>query len=114
MLGQALAGRREDAVIATKFGYTFDAGSRTVTGEDASPDYIRRACRASLRRLGTDWIDLYQLHLGDLPAAQAEEAAATLEELADRGADPGVRVEHRRPRPGGPVRPRPALRGRPA
>ena len=85
VLGQALAGRREDVVIATKFGYTFDSVSRTVTGEDASPDYIRRACRASLRRLGVDWIDLYQLHLGDLPAAQAEEAAATLEELADQG-----------------------------
>jgi len=85
VLGRALAGRREDAVIATKFGYTFDAASRTVTGEDASPNYIRRACRASLRRLGADWIDLYQLHLGDLPAARADEAAATLEELADQG-----------------------------
>src|ERR1700678_1852422 len=85
VLGRALAGRREDAVIATKFGYTFDAGSRTVTGEDASPDYIRRACRASLRRLGTDWIDLYQLHLGDLPAARGQEVAGTLEELADQG-----------------------------
>jgi aryl-alcohol dehydrogenase-like predicted oxidoreductase len=65
VLGRALAGHRNEVVIATKFGYTFDAGQRAITGEDASPDYIRRACRASLRRLGTDRIDLYHLHLGD-------------------------------------------------
>jgi aryl-alcohol dehydrogenase-like predicted oxidoreductase len=85
VLGKALAGRRDEAVIATKFGYTFDAGQRAITGQDASPGYIRQACRASLRRLGTERIDLYQLHVGDLPAGQAEEAAATLEELADEG-----------------------------
>src|SRR5262249_19571750 len=56
-----------------------------LTGEDASPGYIRRACRASLRRLGTDRIDLYQLHLGELPAAQAQEVAGTLEELVADG-----------------------------
>ena len=72
-------------VIATKFGYTFDAGQRAIIGEDASPGYIRRACRASLQRLGTDRIDLYQLHLGELPAGQAQEVAATLEELVADG-----------------------------
>ena len=85
VLGRALAGRRDEVVIATKFGYTFDVGRGAITGEDASRDYIRRACRASLRRLGTDRIDLYQLHLGDLPAAQAQEVAAILEELATDG-----------------------------
>jgi aryl-alcohol dehydrogenase-like predicted oxidoreductase len=85
VLGQALASRRDEAVIATKFGYTFDAEQRAITGEDASPDYIGRACRASLRRLGTDRIDLYQLHLGDLPAAQAREVAGTLEDLVADG-----------------------------
>jgi aryl-alcohol dehydrogenase-like predicted oxidoreductase len=85
VLGKALAGQRDEAVIATKFGYTFDAGQRAITGQDSSPGYIRGACRASLRRLGTDRIDLYQLHLGDMPAGQADEVIATLEELADEG-----------------------------
>jgi aryl-alcohol dehydrogenase-like predicted oxidoreductase len=85
VLGRALAGRRDEVVIATKFGYTFDAAQRAITGEDASPAYIRRACRASLRRLGTDRIDLYQLHVGDLPAGQAPEVAGTLEELVAEG-----------------------------
>ncbi len=69
VLGRALAGHRDEVVIATKFGYTFDAGRRVIAGEDTSPGYIRRACQASLRRLGTDRIDLYQLHVGDLPPA---------------------------------------------
>jgi aryl-alcohol dehydrogenase-like predicted oxidoreductase len=85
VLGRALSGRRDDVVIATKFGYTFDTDQRAITGEDASPDYIRRACRASLRRLGTDRIDLYQLHLGELPEAQAQEVAGTLDELVAGG-----------------------------
>jgi aryl-alcohol dehydrogenase-like predicted oxidoreductase len=85
VLGRALAGHRDEVVIATKFGYTFDTGQRAITGQDASPGYIRRACRASLQRLGTDRIDLYQLHIGNLPAAQAREVAGTLEELVTDG-----------------------------
>jgi aryl-alcohol dehydrogenase-like predicted oxidoreductase len=85
VLGRALAGRRDEVVIATKFGYTFDAQQRAITGEDASPGYIHRACRASLRRLGTDRIDLYQLHLGELPATQAQEVAGTLGDLQADG-----------------------------
>jgi aryl-alcohol dehydrogenase-like predicted oxidoreductase len=85
VLGRALAGHRDGVVIATKFGFTFDPDQRAITGQDATAAYIRRACRASLRRLGTDWIDLYQLHLGDLPAAQAQEMAGTLEELVAGG-----------------------------
>jgi aryl-alcohol dehydrogenase-like predicted oxidoreductase len=85
VLGRALAGRRDEVVIATKFGYTFDAGQQAITGEDASPGYIRQACRASLRRLATDRIDLYQLHLGDLPLTRAQDAASTLDELVADG-----------------------------
>lgn len=85
VLGRALAGHRDEAVIATKFGYTFDVGQRAVTGEDVSPEYIRQACRASLRRLGTDRIDLYQLHVGDLPSERAKGVTATLEELVAEG-----------------------------
>ena len=54
ILGRALAARRAQVVIATKFGNTFDEATRTGTGSDASPAYIRRACDASLRRLQTD------------------------------------------------------------
>jgi aryl-alcohol dehydrogenase-like predicted oxidoreductase len=85
VLGRALAGHRDEVVIATKFGYTFDRDQRAITGEDASPGYIRMACQASLQRLGTDRIDLYQLHVGGLPAARAREAVGALEELAADG-----------------------------
>ncbi|HEV2372789.1 MAG TPA: aldo/keto reductase [Streptosporangiaceae bacterium] len=85
VLGRALARHRDEVVIATKFGNTFDAGRKEITGEDASPGYIHQACRASLRRLGTDRIDLYQLHLGELPADQAAEAAGTLDGLVADG-----------------------------
>jgi aryl-alcohol dehydrogenase-like predicted oxidoreductase len=72
-------------VIATKFGNTFDAARRAMKGQDVSAAYIRRACEESLRRLGTDRIDLYQLHLGDLPITRAEEVTGTLEDLVADG-----------------------------
>jgi aryl-alcohol dehydrogenase-like predicted oxidoreductase len=75
VLGRALRGRRDDVVIATKFGYTYDESRRTITGTDVSAGYIRRACAASLVRLGTDYIDLYQLHVGDVEPAFADNAA---------------------------------------
>src|SRR5919202_3897434 len=81
VLGRALAGRRDDAVIVTKVGNLFDEQTRTSGGSDVSPAYIRRACDASLRRLGTDRIDLYQCHVGDLDAGVADEVADTLERL---------------------------------
>ncbi|HEV3268440.1 MAG TPA: aldo/keto reductase [Acidimicrobiales bacterium] len=59
-LGRALGTRRADVVIATKFGMPIDD-----THVGASPDYVRAACEDSLRRLGTDYIDLYQLHYPD-------------------------------------------------
>ena len=85
VLGRALKGRRDGLVIATKFGNTLDVASRQLTGTDVSPGYIRRACEASLRRLDTDRIDLYQLHVGDLPIADADRVAETLERLCDDG-----------------------------
>ncbi|SIR00059.1 aldo/keto reductase [Micromonospora avicenniae] len=85
ILGRALTGRRDEAVIATKWGYTFDEATRQATGEDASPGYLRRAVTDSLRRLGTDRIDLYQLHLADLPVPRAEALIGTLEELVTEG-----------------------------
>ncbi|QGN49429.1 aldo/keto reductase [Micromonospora sp. WMMD558] len=85
ILGRALAGRRDEAVVATKWGYTFDEAARQATGEDASPAYLRRAVTDSLRRLDTDRIDLYQLHLGDLPVPRAEALIGTLEDLVADG-----------------------------
>jgi len=61
ILGQALGKRRSDVAIATKFGRVFDASKRHILGNDASPEHIRQACEASLSRLNTDVIDLYQL-----------------------------------------------------
>jgi aryl-alcohol dehydrogenase-like predicted oxidoreductase len=85
VLARALGSDRDRVAIATKFGNTFEEGTGRMLGADASPAYIRRACEASLRRLRTDRIDLYQCHLGDLEPAAADEVAATLEQLRDDG-----------------------------
>lgn len=85
ILGRALESYRDQVVIATKFGNKFDEKSRQLTGEDVSPEYIRQACEASLRRLKTDYIDLYQLHLGSLPEEKAVAVREVLEELVNEG-----------------------------
>lgn len=85
ILGKALEGRREKVLIATKFGNTYDERTRQLMGTDDSPAYVHEACRASLRRLQTDWIDLYQLHLGSLPIEQAGPIADALDGLCDEG-----------------------------
>jgi aryl-alcohol dehydrogenase-like predicted oxidoreductase len=85
VLGRALSGRRDEVVIATKFGNTFDESTREITGEDASPEYVRSACEASLRRLGTDHIDLYQLHLSGYDPVEAVQVREALEELVTAG-----------------------------
>ena len=78
-LGRALAGRRDSVVIATKFGMKIDAGR-----EGARPDSVRRAADDSLRRLGTDRIDLYQLHQPD-PAVPIADTLGALEDLVRAG-----------------------------
>jgi aryl-alcohol dehydrogenase-like predicted oxidoreductase len=85
VLARALAGRRDEVVLATKFGNTFDPTARELTGTDVSDAYVRSACDASLERLGTDRIDLYQLHVGDLAADRVDDLLATLEALVDAG-----------------------------
>jgi aryl-alcohol dehydrogenase-like predicted oxidoreductase len=80
-LGRFLGERRKDVVLATKFGLPFD-GSATLRG--ASAHYIRIAVEASLRRLNTDWIDLYQLHRPD-PKTPIAETLAALNELIGQG-----------------------------
>ncbi len=85
VLGQALGTRRKDAVIATKFWNLFDEETRQITGGDASPAHIRQACEASLRRLNTDWLDLYQFHNGGYEPDLALEVRDTLEALVAEG-----------------------------
>ncbi|MEU4602732.1 aldo/keto reductase [Kribbella sp. NPDC023972] len=62
VLGKALAGMRDQVVIATKWGNTFDEATKVMHHQDTSAEYVHKAVRASLERLGTDYIDLYQLH----------------------------------------------------
>src|SRR6266545_2730198 len=85
VLARALAGRRQEVVIATKFGNIFDEATRHVTGAGASPEHIRQACEGSLRRLKTDYIDLYQFHLGDHPLEEEGPVRDTLEALVAEG-----------------------------
>jgi aryl-alcohol dehydrogenase-like predicted oxidoreductase len=84
LVGRAIAGRREEVVLATKFGLVRDPenpAARTVNGR---PDYVRRACDASLRRLGTDYIDLYYQHRVD-PQVPIEETVGAMAELVAAG-----------------------------
>jgi len=85
ILGRALRGRREEVVIATKFGHQFDESSKQVYGTNSSPDYIRAACAASLERLQTDYLDLYQLHFGLDDLDDAPRVRDTLETLVAEG-----------------------------
>ena len=85
VLSRALAGHRPQVVIATKFNSVFDENTRQVTGSDASPAGIRQACEDSLRRLNTDYIDLYQFHDNGYPADQAQPVRETLEGLVRAG-----------------------------
>jgi aryl-alcohol dehydrogenase-like predicted oxidoreductase len=85
VLSRALAGRRSQVVIATKFNALFDETTRQVTGADSSPEGIRKACDESLRRLNTDYIDLYQFHDNGFPAEKALPVRETLEALVKAG-----------------------------
>jgi aryl-alcohol dehydrogenase-like predicted oxidoreductase len=85
LIGQALAGRRDRVVIATKFGYIVNERTGRINRNDASPEAIRQSCEASLRRLNTDYIDLFQFHLGGYPIDQAGAVRDTLEQLVGEG-----------------------------
>jgi len=85
LLGEVLAGRREQVVLATKFGHqSYDMGYGPAAGAKGGRAYIRRAIEASLRRLRTDYIDLYQLHTPD-PVTPVAETLAALTELVTEG-----------------------------
>lgn len=81
LLGRALGGRRDQVVIATKFGMPMGP---TLQDRGGSRRYVRRAVEASLERLGTDYIDLYQLHQPD-PATPIDETLGVLDDLVREG-----------------------------
>jgi aryl-alcohol dehydrogenase-like predicted oxidoreductase len=83
LVGAALAPMRDDVVIATKFGFAFDDEGRQV-GVSSRPDHVRRAVDGSLRRLGTDSIDLLYQHRVD-PEVPIEEVAGVVKELIEAG-----------------------------
>ncbi|WP_189214346.1 aldo/keto reductase [Actinokineospora fastidiosa] len=85
VLGRALAGRRSEAVLATKFGHRIDESARLILDVAVEPEDVRASCEASMRRLGTDYLDLFQLHVGDLDPARADDVRDTLESLVAEG-----------------------------
>ena len=83
LVGQAIRDRRDDVVIATKFGNVRDEQGNNL-GIDGSPEYVRRACDASLQRLGVDHIDLYYQHRVDTKVP-IEETVGAMAELVTQG-----------------------------
>ena len=85
LMGEALRGRRDQVVLATKFGhFGRDLGYGATVGAKASRTYVRRAVEGSLQRLQTDWIDLYQLHTPD-PVTPIAETLDVLTDLVREG-----------------------------
>src|SRR3954447_20854348 len=84
LLGAALKGRRDQVVLATKFGMDMQGINGKDYGARGSRGYIVRAVEASLRRLGTDHIDLYQMHTPD-PATPIDETLSALNDLVRTG-----------------------------
>ena len=88
LLGKAFSGRREEVVIATKFGTIIHEKEKEVEFYQEHNNLlkkIRQDCESSLRRLQTDYIDLFQFHLGTYPFPEAEEVRQVLEELVSEG-----------------------------
>jgi aryl-alcohol dehydrogenase-like predicted oxidoreductase len=82
LLGKALQGRRQGAVVATKFGQTKDADGKQ--GVNGKPEYVMQACEASLKRLGIDVIDLYYQHRVD-PNTPIEDTVGAMKRLVEQG-----------------------------
>lgn len=85
LVGRALAGRRDEAVLATKFGFQWSGGNSTIpTVVNGAPEYARSALDASLQRLGVDHIDLWYLHRRD-PQVPIEETVGAMAEAVQAG-----------------------------
>ncbi|MGH3882655.1 MAG: aldo/keto reductase [Pseudonocardiaceae bacterium] len=84
LVGEAIAGRRDEVVLATKFGILVDPDTLRPAGVDGSPDYVRAAIDRSLSRLGVDHVDLYYQHRPD-PSVPVEETVGAMAELVAAG-----------------------------
>ncbi len=84
LVGKAIAGRRQKVCIATKFGIVRDPSEPNARGVNGRPEYVRKSCEGSLKRLGIDVIDLYYLHRVD-PATPIEETVGAMAELVREG-----------------------------
>jgi aryl-alcohol dehydrogenase-like predicted oxidoreductase len=84
LLGRALKGRRDEVVLATKFGFRFAGGKQVGSERDSRPEHIREAVEGSLRRLATDHIDLIYQHRID-PAVPIEDVAGAVGDLVKQG-----------------------------
>jgi len=84
LVGRAIADRRDEVVLATKFGIVRDPNDPSVRGVNGRPEYVHRACDASLRRLAVEHIDLYYQHRVD-PDVPIEETVGAMAELVDAG-----------------------------
>jgi aryl-alcohol dehydrogenase-like predicted oxidoreductase len=84
LVGRAIRDRRDDVVLATKFGIVRDPADKGFRGINGRPDYVKSACEASLRRLGVDTIDLYYQHRVD-PETPIEDTVGAMAELVKEG-----------------------------
>ena len=84
LVGRAIKGKRGQVVLATKFGIVRDPANPNVRGVNGKPEYVKKSCEASLRRLGVDYIDLYYQHRVD-PNTPIEETVGALAELVKAG-----------------------------
>src|SRR5712675_830361 len=84
LVGKTIKGKRDQVVLATKFGIVRDPKDPTVRGVSGKADYVRKSCEASLRRLGVETIDLYYQHRVD-PSTPIEETVGAMAELVREG-----------------------------
>jgi len=101
LVGRAIRDRRDQVIVATKFGIVRDAATAAITGICGRPAYVHEACDASLQRLGVDTIDLYYQHRVD-PAVPIEETVGAMADLVKEGkvrflglSEAGVQTLHR-------------------
>ena len=84
LVGRAIRGKRDKIVLATKFGIVRDPTNPSARGVSGKPDYVRRSCEGSLKRLGVETIDLYYQHRVD-PATPIEETVGAMAQLVQEG-----------------------------
>ncbi len=84
LVGKALAGKRDQYIVATKFGFEVGDDEQWTGGYNGRPEYIRKSVERSLRNLGTDYIDLYYLHRVD-PATPVEDSVGAMSRLVEEG-----------------------------